>query len=108
MSKSETITENIFRGFYGADTFIEKSAIPSSCGFVSKKGTNYKGYPDFFKEKEDYSIIVEAKADDFDLAKEETAFYMQNSKIQKDLIGIAVSGQSRESLEVAYLYILQA
>ena len=104
MSKSETITENIFRSFYGADTFIEKSAIPSSCGFVSKKGTNYKGYPDFFKEKDDYSIIVEAKADDFDLAKEETAFYMQNNRIQKDLIGIAVSGQSRESLEVAYLY----
>lgn len=34
---SETITENIFRDFYGANTFIEKSAIPSGYGFTSKK-----------------------------------------------------------------------
>lgn len=27
-SKSETITENIFREFYGNGAFIEKSAIP--------------------------------------------------------------------------------
>ena len=26
---SETVTENLFRDFYGANTFIEKSAIPS-------------------------------------------------------------------------------
>ena len=30
-NKSETITENIFRSFYGAETFIEKSAIPKTC-----------------------------------------------------------------------------
>jgi len=34
---SETVTENIFRDFYGANTFIEKSAIPSGYGFTSKK-----------------------------------------------------------------------
>lgn len=32
-SKSETITENIFREFYGNGAFIEKSAIPSHYGF---------------------------------------------------------------------------
>ena len=37
---SETITENIFRSYYGADTFIEKSAIPKTYGFVSKKEKN--------------------------------------------------------------------
>ena len=47
---SETNTENIFRDFYGSTTFIEKSAIPDSYGFKSKKNTSYKGYPDFFKE----------------------------------------------------------
>jgi len=34
---SETITENIFRNFYGSKTYIEKSAIPKEYGFVSKK-----------------------------------------------------------------------
>ena len=47
-NNSETITENIFRNFYGTNTFIEKSAIPKSYGFTSKKGTDYNGYPDFF------------------------------------------------------------
>lgn len=47
---SETITENNFREYYGSKTFIEKSAIPNKYGFKSKKGTDYKGYPDFFKE----------------------------------------------------------
>lgn len=64
-SKSETITENIFREFYGNGAFIEKSAIPSHYGFKSKKGTGYKGYPDFFRDNanEDFVIIVEAKAE---------------------------------------------
>lgn len=34
---SETVTENIFRVFHEANTFIEKSAIPSGYGFTSKK-----------------------------------------------------------------------
>jgi hypothetical protein len=50
---SETKTENIFRDFYGAITFIEKSAIPNTYGFRSKKGTIYKGYPDFFRDETD-------------------------------------------------------
>lgn len=33
---SETVTENLFRDFYGATTFIEKSAIPKEYGFRSK------------------------------------------------------------------------
>lgn len=33
---SEANTEKIFREFYGAGTFIEKSAIPSEYGFKSK------------------------------------------------------------------------
>ena len=68
---SETVTENIFRGFYGPNMFIEKSAIPQSYGFVSKKGTEYKGYPDFFLETEDFCIVVEAKAIDHNKAVEE-------------------------------------
>ncbi|EJG4476407.1 hypothetical protein M9729_002758, partial [Enterococcus faecalis] len=53
---SETVTENIFRSFYGAETFIEKSAIKASYGFKSKKGTDYAGYPDFFLELSDFAI----------------------------------------------------
>ena len=104
MNKSETVTENIFRDFYGAKTFIEKSAIPSTYGFVSKKGTSFKGYPDFFKDKLEYAIIVEAKADDIKSAETEVIFYMDNNKINKDLIGIAVSGQDINSLDVSYFY----
>jgi type I restriction enzyme M protein len=35
-SSSETVTENIFRDFYGSSTFIEKSAIPTSLAFNRK------------------------------------------------------------------------
>lgn len=82
-SKSETITENIFREFYGNGAFIEKSAIPSHYGFKSKKGTGYKGYPDFFRDNanEDFVIIVEAKADDYKAACEEVEFYAKVNKI---------------------------
>jgi hypothetical protein len=62
ISKSETVTENLFRDFYGSSTFIEKSAIPKQFGFQSKKNTSFKGYPDFLKEEENYVIVVEAKA----------------------------------------------
>ena len=104
MKKSETVTENIFRNFYGAKTFIEKSAIPSSCGFVSKKGTEYKGYPDFFKDNDEYTIIVEAKADDIEKAEEEVCFYMLKNNINKSLIGIAVAGQDDQDMKVRYFY----
>lgn len=80
---SETITENIFRDSYGCKTFIEKSAIPTEYGFKSKNGTDYSGYPDFFRDEEEFSIVVEAKADDHQLAIAEINFYMHENKIQK-------------------------
>ncbi|MBO7145726.1 MAG: N-6 DNA methylase [Salinivirgaceae bacterium] len=99
---SESVTENLFRGFYGSNTFIEKSAIPSGYGFVSKKGTKYAGYPDFFLYGDEYCIIVEAKATDQDAAQEETQYYIINNKIHKDIIGIAISGQSVENIHITY------
>lgn len=99
---SETVTENLFRGFYGANTFIEKSAIPSAYGFTSKKGTNYAGYPDFFRLEEDYCIVVEAKATDHVAAQDEAQYYIINNKVHKDVIGIAISGQSTESIKITY------
>lgn len=99
---SETVTENLFRDFYGANTFIEKSAIPSGYGFTSKKGTSYSGYPDFFCDSGDYCIVVEAKATDHAAAQDEVQYYMINNKIHKDIIGISVSGQSRENILVTY------
>lgn len=99
---SETVTENIFREYYGANTFIEKSAIPSVYGFTSKKGTNYAGYPDFFKMDEEYCIVVEAKATNHVAAQEETQYYIINNKIHKDIIGIAISGQSINNIKITY------
>lgn len=99
---SETVTENIFREYYGANTFIEKSAIPSVYGFTSKKGTNYAGYPDFFKMDEEYCIVVEAKATNHVAAQEETQYYIINNKIHKDIIGIAISGQNVEDIRITY------
>lgn len=103
-SKSETITENIFREFYGNGAFIEKSAIPSHYGFKSKKGTGYKGYPDFFRDNanEDFVIIVEAKADDYKAACEEVEFYAKVNKIDKDILAIAISGQTIERTSLHY------
>ncbi len=101
---SETVTENIFRTFHGSTTFIEKSAIPNQYGFVSKKWTGFKGYPDFFKDEQDFCIIVEAKAIDQINAEEEVKFYMENNKINKDILGIALSGQTENSLTVTYYY----
>lgn len=99
---SETKTENLFRDFYGSKTFVEKSAIPTVYGFKSKKGTKYKGYPDFFLDRENYSIIVEAKAVAHKNAISEVEFYMDNNNIKKDIIGIAISGQTMKELKVSY------
>lgn len=91
---SETVTENIFREFYGSSTFIEKSAIPSELGFQSKKNSSTsKGYPDFLLEEEDYIIVVEAKAISQTDAISEVQHYMVKNNVTKDIIGIAVSGQ---------------
>jgi len=106
---SETVTENIFRKFYGATTFIEKTAIPKEYGFKSKNGTDYKGYPDFFLDmpNNNFTIIVEAKAIDHELAETETKYYMQKNNICNDIIGIAISGQSEENIRVTYFYKLK-
>ena len=99
---SETITENIFRSYYGADTFIEKSAIPKEFGFESKKGSGKDGYPDFFLDNEDFVVIVEAKTSKQKDAESDVLFYMEHNKIDKDMLGIAVSGQTLEDLQVSY------
>ena len=97
---SETITENLFRNFYGSNTFFEKSAIDVNYGFKSKKNKKYKGYPDFFKELNDFIIVVEAKATNHKDAVDEIQYYMLNNDVQKDIIGIAISGQ--KELKVDY------
>lgn len=96
---AESKTENIFRKYYGVDTFIEKSAIPSKYGFKSKNGTEYKGYPDFFFDDEDdtFVIVVEAKADDFTAACDEVEWYAKINKVEKDIVAIAISGQDEHS-----------
>lgn len=106
---SETITENIFRSYYGVNTFIEKSAIPSHYGFLSKKGTDNDGYPDFFKDLKDldYAIVVEAKAIKHSEAEADVQFYMTNNEVSKDLIGIAISGQEISQIKVTYFYKLK-
>ncbi len=104
---SETITENIFRKFYEPGMFIEKSAIPSHYGFKSKKKTAFKGYPDFFRdEEEEFVIIVEAKADNYEAACEEVKWYAQNNKIEKDVIAIAISGQTEASYKAGLYFIV--
>lgn len=101
--KSETKTENLFRSFYGTNTFLEKSAIPDYYGFTSKRKTGEKGYPDFFKDCDKYCIIVEAKADNFKLAIDEVKWYMEHNLIEnKDIIGIAISGQTKDSIQIKY------
>ncbi len=105
---SETVTENIFRQFYGADVFIEKSAIPKEYGFVSKKKNGNDGYPDFFRDEEAYCIIVEAKAAKHKSAQSEVQHYMKTNSISKDSIGIAISGQSERELQISYyLYMVK-
>lgn len=110
---SETVTENLFRDFYGPSTFIEKSAIPKKYGFKSKQnnvqGVSTEGYPDFFLATDDYLIVVEAKATVHKKAQEEVQFYMLNNKYinKTDIIGIAISGQDQASLKVSYFYKLK-
>ena len=104
---SETKTENLFREYYGANTFIEKSAIPYSFGFKSKKKSDYKGYPDFFLDTSDFSIIVEAKAVKHSLAEDEVKWYMLNNALNKNVIGIAISGQELSQVKLTYFYLNQ-
>lgn len=104
---SETITENIFRRFYEPGMFLEKSAIPSYYGFKSKKRTTYKGYPDFFRDEEDeFVIIVEAKADNYEVACDEVKWYAQNNDIEKDIIAISISGQDKTSYKAGLYFLI--
>ena len=52
-------------------------------------------------------IIVEVKAIKHSDAEKEVQYYMENNKINKDLIGIAVSGQDESQIKVTYFYKLQ-
>jgi type I restriction enzyme M protein len=106
---SESITENIFREFYGAKTFLEKSAITDKYSFKSKKNSNYKGYPDFFKEEDEYLIVVECKAEtkQQEQAENEVKHYMSNVSSEYNTIGIAVSGQNEEELKVSYFLTIK-
>ncbi|WP_157544313.1 HsdM family class I SAM-dependent methyltransferase [Jonesia quinghaiensis] len=109
---AESTTENLFREFYGASTFIEKRDIPKSFGFQSKrKGSTDGGYPDFFKDMGSWLIIVEAKSgelgpkSDHAAAMADVRGYMTTNAVPHvDIIGIAVSGQTQESLQVTYLF----
>src|SRR5699024_4781898 len=104
---SESVTENIFRNFYGVDTFIEKSAINNYYyGFQSKSGKKNIGYPDFLKDTSDYVIVVEAKALKQSEAESDVQLYMKKNNIHKDIIGIAVSGQHLNQIKVSYFYKL--
>lgn len=101
---SETKTENIFREFYEPNTFLEKSAIPDVYGFKSKQGTDYKGFPDFFLDKQSFAIIVEAKALKHSYAEAEVKWYMKNNLLHNGIIGIAISGQELSQIKVTYYY----
>lgn len=101
---SETRTENLFRTFYGTGTFIEKSAIPTTSGFTSKKSTGETGYPDFYRDEEEYAIVVEAKATAHDQAEADVQHYLATNTVTKDLVGIAVSGQTQETLRATYFH----
>ncbi|MFC7487851.1 HsdM family class I SAM-dependent methyltransferase [Knoellia sp. CPCC 206453] len=108
---AESTTENLFREFYGASTFIEKRDIPKKFGFQSKrKGSTDDGFPDFFKDMGSWLIVVEAKSgeagprSDHAAALADVRSYMINNAVpHTDIVGIAVSGQTLESLRVTHL-----
>jgi type I restriction enzyme M protein len=111
-SVAESTTENLFREFYGAPTFIEKHDIPKYFGFQSKRdGSADGGYPDFFKDMESWLIVVEAKSgrpglrSDHAAAVADVRSYMTTNAVPHiDIVGIALSGQTLESLEVSYFF----
>ncbi|PKI89878.1 restriction endonuclease [Actinomycetales bacterium SN12] len=107
---AESTTENLFREFYGAQTFIEKRDIPKKFGFQSKReGSTVDGFPDFFLDMGDWLIVAEAKSGDVGprtdhaAAEAEVQMYMQaNAVPHVDIVGIALSGQTLESLRLTY------
>lgn len=105
---SETITEGIFRNFYGATTFIEKSAIPKEYGFKSKQNIEEAGYPDFFYETDKYVIVVEAKPQvkEYKKACSEAKFYAKANDITKDIFAIGIAGQTEEEYRAGLFYVI--
>ena len=109
---AESTTENLFRDFYGPTTFVEKRDIPRKFGFRSKReGSSDDGYPDFFKDMGEWLIVVEAKSGapgpktSHATAEAEVRSYMTNNAVpDADLVGIAISGQTLDSLTVTYLF----
>lgn len=109
---AESTTENLFREFYGAQTFVEKRDIPKKFGFQSKRdGSTVDGFPDFFKDMGSWLIVVEAKSGDLGpktdhlAAEADIRSYMTTNAVPHvDIIGIAVSGQTQESLQVSYFF----
>lgn len=112
---AESTTENLFRDFHGASTFIEKHDIPKTFGFVSKKvgggDAGNAGYPDFFKDMGDWLVVVEAKSgkagakSSHAAAEAEVQGYMSSNAVPDvDIVGIAVSGQTLDSLTVTYFF----
>lgn len=49
-------------------------------------------------------IIVEAKAESIRNAEEEVKLYIENNKITKHIVGIAIAGQTNNSLKVTYFF----
>ena len=60
----EPKNENLFRSFYGTNTFIEKADIDKTKYPFKSKSGNGNGYPDFFNDNsiDNWIIIVECKA----------------------------------------------
>ena len=109
---AESTTENLFREFYGASTFVEKRDIPKKFGFRSKReGSTDDGFPDFFKDLGSWLIVVEAKSgesgpkSDHAAAEADVRSYMTTNAVpHSDIVGIAVSGQTQESLRVTHFF----
>jgi len=109
---AESKTENLFREFYGASTFVEKRDIPKKFGFQSKReGSIVDGYPDFFRDMGSWLIVVEVKSGELGLKSNHAAaisdirsYMTTNAVPHSDIIGIAVSGQTLDSLRTTYLF----
>jgi hypothetical protein len=104
----EPKNENLFRNFYGTNTFIEKADIDKTKYQFKSKSGNGNGYPDFFNDNaiKDWVIIVECKATDHEKAEQEVCYYMSNEGIKDkyNRIGIATSGENENELKVSYYY----
>uniref|UniRef100_UPI003F496299 HsdM family class I SAM-dependent methyltransferase n=2 Tax=Paenarthrobacter nicotinovorans TaxID=29320 RepID=UPI003F496299 len=109
---AESTTENLFREFYGAQTFVEKRDIPKKFGFQSKReGSTVDGFPDFFKDMGEWLIVAEAKSGEAGTktnhaaAEAEVRMYMGTNAVPHvDIVGIALSGQTLESLRVTHFF----